>query len=493
MPLIKYYSIRTCYDGQREFTKSENFERHYPDEYLIANILLKYQYKRFPDTSERKQNIVVLTEPWKGSTCKSSIREGGKNTYDINDLTIKQIKLAEKEQKNTLILVPWLYGYHHPGISIDVHNKIAIYLDPYGTTAHYSEAIALENTLVNMGFKTLTVTTRQQTDAVSCGPILTSSMIKFIDEFMNSGTISVNGFRAPRLNLATDRMLQMYINNTVVSEKARLFVDEIMLAVPSLWKTFLHENNVPDDTSQLVLNAVALQKKAIELLPAKWENTSACKSTVQFITNFQSAITEYVLLSDSQLASKIELLTAHSNQLFDEHGMASDNDWNFESQDLLGMDNKAADVSMSDSSHNIQADKPQMAWAPEEPGVQLLSRHSVFVYPESYGRLIAGSTDNLMKARIILNDYTKGDSAVCRFFTGHWNRHHVAEVHALVRRIYSPANDAITTVEELLKELNHIQLVNSVSSLARRIRYITEYCQYTFDVKEEDTSSYEYF
>ena len=491
MPLIKYYSISTCYDGQREFTKSENFERHYPDEYLIANILLKYQHKRFPDTSERKQNIVVLTEPWKGSTCKSSIREGGKNTYDINDLTIRQIKLAEKEQKNTLILVPWLYGYHHPGISIDVHNKIAIYLDPYGTTAHYSEAIALENTLLNMGFKTLTVTTRQQTDAVSCGPILTSSMVKFIDEFMSSGTISVNGFSAPRPNLATDRLLQMYINNTVVSEEAQLLADEIMLAVPSLWKTFLQENNVPDDTSQLVLDAVALHKKAIELFPANWENISACKSAVKFITNFQSAITESLLLSDSQLASKIELLVAHSNKLFDEHGMASDTDCNFESQDLLDMDNKA-DVSLFDSSHNIETDKPQMAGTAKEPGLELLSRHSLFVYPESYEQLIAGSMDNLMKARSILNDYTKGDSVVCRFFTGHWNRHNVAEVHALVRRIYSPGNDAITTVEELLKELNHIQLVNPVGSLARRTRYITEYCQYTRGVEEEDTSSYGY-
>lgn len=481
MSLIKYYSISTCYDGRREFTKSDNLERHYPDEYLIANILLKYQHKRFPASSDSQQNIVVLTEPWKGSSCKSSIREGGRNTDDINDLTIKQIKLAEKEKKNTLILVPWLYGYHHPGISIDVHNKIAIYLDPYGTKAHYGEAIALEKTLSNMGFKTLTVTTRQQTDGVSCGPILTGSMVKFIDEFMSSGTISVNGFTAPRPNLATDRLFQMYINNTVASEEARLLVDEIMLAVPSLWKTFLQENKVPDHTRQLVLDAVALQKKAIELLPVNWETDSACKRSVQFITSFQSAVTEYVLLQDSQLASQIEQLVAHSNRLFDGHGMGDDNDFMLEIHDLLGMDNKVHDASMPNCSHNIEVEKP---------GIKLLPGHSVFVYPQSYRQLTAGIPDNLVKARSILDDYTKGDSAVYRFFTGHWNRHHVAEVHALVRRIDGRGNDAITTVEQLLEELNHIQLVNPVGSLARRIGYITEYCQDTIGVEEGDTPDY---
>lgn len=493
MPLIKYYSIITCYDGRREFTKAEspkpeNFARHYPDEYLIANILLKYQHKRFPGVHDR--NLVVLTEPWKGSPCNSSIREGGKNTLDINDLIIKQIKLSEKEQKNTLILAPWLYGYHHPGISIDVQNKTAIYLDPYGTEAHYSEAVALKEKLINMGFQYQTVTTRQQTDGVSCGPILTGSMIKFTDEFMNTGTITVDGFRAPRPNLATDRLFQMYINNTVEFDEARVLVDEIMLAVPSLWKTFFQENNVPGKTSQLVLDAVALQKKAIELLPVNWEKNSACRRAVQFITNFQSAITEYVMSHDGQLVSKIESLVAHSNQLFDGQDMGSDNDFYFDRQDLLDMDNHAHDVSSPDKPDTIEVGKSQ-AWLTQGFATKSVSENSLFVYPQSYGRLIAGVPDNLSKARRILDDYTKGDSAICRFFTGHWNRHHVAEVHVLVLRIDGGGPDPITTVEELLEELNNIELVNPVGSLARRIEFIRDYCQKSVYV-EEETPYYKY-
>lgn len=474
MPLIKYYSINTCYDGRREFTKADSqnsgdFGRHYPDEYLIANILLKYQHKRYSE-HDKKCNLVVLAEPWKGSICKSSTRDGGKNTLVVNDLVLNQIKFSQKEPKNTLILVPWLYGYHHPGITIDVQNKIAIYLDPYGTEAHYSEAVVLKKTLTGIGFEYWTVTTRQQTDAVNCGPILTGSMIKFIDEFMSSETVSVNGFTAPRPNLATDRLFQMYINNTVELDEARVLVDEIMLAFPSLWRDFLCENNVPESTSQSVLDAVALQQKAIDMLPVNWESNQECRYTVQFISNFQSNITEYVIARDSQLASKIETLVARSNQLFGVNGMDVGDDFNFDVKDFLSVDN-----------HSIELDDFETSLRTQGFSVESVSANSLFMYPASYGSLITGVTDNLLKARAILDDYTKGDSAICRFFTGHWNRHHVAEVQALVLRIDGKGSDPITTVEKLLEELDKIELANPDGSLARRTGYITDYCRDTFE------------
>jgi hypothetical protein len=79
------------------------------------------------------------------------------------------------------------------------------------------------------------------------------------------------------------------------------------------------------------------------------------------------------------------------------------------------------------------------------------------------------SKEELSFARAVLNDYTKNNSALRRFFTGHWNRHHVVEVNALVVQI---DQGKINTAADLLQKLKEIQLVNPNGSLARRISLI---------------------
>lgn len=79
------------------------------------------------------------------------------------------------------------------------------------------------------------------------------------------------------------------------------------------------------------------------------------------------------------------------------------------------------------------------------------------------------SKEELSFARAVLNDYTKNNSALRRFFTGHWNRHHVAEVNALVVQM---DQGKINTAADLLQKLKEIHLVNPNGSLARRISLI---------------------
>jgi hypothetical protein len=208
--------------------------------------------------------------------------------------------------------VPFLYGYHHPGITIDIKNKTAIYLDPFGHKANYPEVIMLQELLKEKGFTSLTVTTRQQTDSVSCGPILTASMIKFIEEFMAMGRISVNDFKEPRPNLATERLLQMYVNNTGMES----FVDEIMLADEELLSRVFQEQKLSAAIGKKILDAVKKQKKFIKSLPINWEENSSHQLAVQFIKNFQTQITEYMLLKDRYIVYKINLLVDNSKQLF---------------------------------------------------------------------------------------------------------------------------------------------------------------------------------
>ncbi|KTD23589.1 Dot/Icm secretion system substrate [Legionella lansingensis] len=89
---------------------------------------------------------------------------------------------------------------------------------------------------------------------------------------------------------------------------------------------------------------------------------------------------------------------------------------------------------------------------------------------DSYRRLnpVRGDKTPLAKAYEILEDYTKCDSRLLRFFTGHWNRHHIADVNKIMRA--PPKN-----LETLLLELQKIKLVNSQGSLARRITYIRDF------------------
>tara|TARA_B100000989_G_C19532054_1_gene470626 strand:+ start:3229 stop:4749 length:1521 start_codon:yes stop_codon:yes gene_type:complete len=89
--------------------------------------------------------------------------------------------------------------------------------------------------------------------------------------------------------------------------------------------------------------------------------------------------------------------------------------------------------------------------------------------PASYKELTGSGDNNLSKARALLADYTKNDSALARFFTGHWNRHHVSTVNNIVNKI---DNNQYHDIHELLSELYAINNQNLTGSLARRITFI---------------------
>lgn len=72
-------------------------------------------------------------------------------------------------------------------------------------------------------------------------------------------------------------------------------------------------------------------------------------------------------------------------------------------------------------------------------------------------------------ALILLNDYTQFNSAWLRFWHCYWNRHHVREVNVVVQKVN---DNQITTLDDLLVELNKIELVNQNGSLARHIKEI---------------------
>ncbi|MFT4059684.1 MAG: DUF5617 domain-containing protein [Legionella sp.] len=78
----------------------------------------------------------------------------------------------------------------------------------------------------------------------------------------------------------------------------------------------------------------------------------------------------------------------------------------------------------------------------------------------------------LDKALALLNDYTKNDSMLMRFFHGHFNRHHTREVSLLVKKFMQNQNKA--SLEALINDLDKIKLCNPEGSLARRIQYIKD-------------------
>ncbi|AHE67749.1 DUF5617 domain-containing protein [Legionella oakridgensis] len=125
--------------------------------------------------------------------------------------------------------------------------------------------------------------------------------------------------------------------------------------------------------------------------------------------------------------------------------------------------------------------KQSSAHKPEPKATQLHAetvhpQHSVSFFkattlsaPASYHQLYQTSKDPLQSARALLNDYTKGNSWWLRFFTGHWNRHHIQEVAQIVKKM---DDGIIKDKHSLLTELNKIHLVNINGSLARRIQFI---------------------
>lgn len=76
--------------------------------------------------------------------------------------------------------------------------------------------------------------------------------------------------------------------------------------------------------------------------------------------------------------------------------------------------------------------------------------------------------NHLMQAKKVLEDYTSRNS-INRFFSGHWNRHHISEVNYIITNINL---GSIHTINILLLELNEIKLVNGNGELARRIKFI---------------------
>lgn len=259
----------TCYDGQRAF-ESKPDGRAYPDEYLIAQILLTYINQ---NKSHRARQVIVLKEPWDRSTNSrvfGNKQDGGKhNTMGFNPLIYKTIR--DNSDKDILICVPFLdMGYHHPGIVFSTMEKKGIFIDPYGSEIR-NRNIFFETALKKLRANgiNIEVTTcqieqqRRGQDFSNCGPILTASFIELIDNFIEGNKIDKWVPLTPRPNIATERMRQIYYNNQARGN----IVNELMLAGPDLWLQFLNEQQVPEKQKQSILqqfNQLQDQYKGVE-------------------------------------------------------------------------------------------------------------------------------------------------------------------------------------------------------------------------------------
>lgn len=97
-------------------------------------------------------------------------------------------------------------------------------------------------------------------------------------------------------------------------------------------------------------------------------------------------------------------------------------------------------------------------------------------------------SEPLAKARALLNNYTHGNSAVNRFFHGHWNRHYLVEVAQIIAQIDS---GELNSKQSLLAALNNVEKkfpgnFNKSGSFARRREFIREII---FAVCEDTRSS----
>ncbi len=342
MPLIKYYETTTCYDGRKAFAwpkpqeaeeKAGGQRRHfYPDEYLIVNILQQMIGAK-PEAGGQggKRQVELVWEPWSGwgpglhasgqARKHPVIPPGGddgfQNSAGINAAILRRIDDAlaavDRGEGPSLIMAPFLYGYHHPGIVINVNpkDKRAIYIDPLGqapSARGYMTANELLEQLRAKGFTVEVVTTAQQQDSSSCGPILTASMIKLMEEFLSRGKISTKGFQSPRPNLATDRVFQIYLNNRAWTAPKRPtsaplllenpLTDEIMLADLDLWAAFLQEQAIGLNPTlkERLFDVVKQQKAFIAALKPDWEKDPLAKKQVELICQFQSLAIELVFL-----------------------------------------------------------------------------------------------------------------------------------------------------------------------------------------------------
>lgn len=106
--------------------------------------------------------------------------------------------------------------------------------------------------------------------------------------------------------------------------------------------------------------------------------------------------------------------------------------------------------------------------------------------PQSYRSLTGEQKETLAQIRALLDDYTKSGSALKRAFTGHWNRHHVDEVQAIVGKI---DNGHYSNVQSLIQDLAAIKPNNPEGSLARRIAFIKTLDNAPAPVADTATSS----
>ncbi|MFC3909159.1 DUF5617 domain-containing protein [Legionella dresdenensis] len=89
-------------------------------------------------------------------------------------------------------------------------------------------------------------------------------------------------------------------------------------------------------------------------------------------------------------------------------------------------------------------------------------------YQDCYQRCEGSELD---KACALLVDYTKGDSRILRFFTGHWNRHHIEDVNRILAMV---KRKQIVNVDQLLEKLYQIDFFNHPGSLASRTLFIAK-------------------
>ncbi len=139
-----------------------------------------------------------------------------------------------------------------------------------------------------------------------------------MEEFIATGRISSDDFKEPRPNLCTERLFQIYINNTNREnlENIDCLVDEIMLADEELLSGVFAEQKLPELIGKKILDTVKEQKQFIISLPSNWQDNSSQKLAVEFIKDFQSQITEYLFLKDKDIATKVDFLVDASQQLF---------------------------------------------------------------------------------------------------------------------------------------------------------------------------------
>lgn len=104
-----------------------------------------------------------------------------------------------------------------------------------------------------------------------------------------------------------------------------------------------------------------------------------------------------------------------------------------------------------------------------EKGISPFHQIALRQWPSSYNQ-ITQLPNALQQARSILDDYTKGDSPFWRFLFLHWARQNTDEVAKLVKHIDM---GLITNITDLLHELDNINKLNPVGSLAKRISFLT--------------------